>query len=82
MLSEEDYFILRLHKLLPENISIFTYNSIIKIFRLYTFKYDFKRENVMSALNIKKTKASEIIKILLEVDLIKQSGPAQYKFKK
>ena len=39
-------------------------------------------ENVEEIFNIKKSRASEIIAMLLDIELIEQAEPTKYKFKK
>ncbi len=80
--SDEDYFMIKLYKNLPNNITRQTYNQMEKLFKKYTYKYDFRREEVEELLNIRKSRASEIISLLLECALIEPTDPAKYKFKK
>ena len=48
----------------------------------YTYNYEFKREDIEELFNIKKSRASEIIAMLLDNNLIEQASPTKYKFKK
>lgn len=80
--NDNDYFMLRMYKLLPNNVRKNTYEQVNKIFDKFTYQYDFKREDIEGVLKVKKSRASEIISMLLESDLIMPSEPTRYKFKK
>ena len=80
--NDEDYFIIKLHKLLPNNTRKSTYNQIYKIFQTFKYNYEFNRDNIEKILQIKKSRASEIIALLLDCNLIEPSNPTKYKFKK
>ena len=82
IVSDEDYFIIKLYKKLPDKVSKITYNQIIKVFDEYKFISTFKRDNIEKLLNIKKSRASDILSILLEYDIIESAGSTLYKFKK
>lgn len=80
--SDEDYFILKLYKNLPSKFKKTTYDQIQKVFNKFRYEYEFKRENIEELLNIKKTRASDLISLLLECEIIEPSNPTKYKFKK
>lgn len=80
--SDEDYFVIKMHKNLPTNITKNTNNKIQKLFDKYTYKYDFRRDDIENIFNVKKSRASEIIALLLDSNIIESSGPTKYKFKK
>lgn len=80
--NDEDYFIIKLHKLLPNNARKSTYNQVYKIFQAFKYNYEFNRDNIETILHIKKSRASEIIALLLDCNLIEPSNPTKYKFKK
>ena len=82
VVSDEDYFLIRMHKNLPNNVSKNTYNKIQKLFDKYTYQYDFKREDIEELFCVKKSRASEILALLLDSDLVQPSQPTKYKFKK
>ena len=71
-----------MYKHLSSEVSKKTYENIKKLFDKYNYKYDFNRENVAELFNVRKSRASEIINLLLTVDLIEHSEPTKYKFKK
>lgn len=80
--SDEDYFVIKMHRNLPVNISKTTYNKIQKLFNKFTYQYDFKWEDVTNIFNVKKSRASEIIALLLDSNLVEPSEPTKYRFKK
>ena len=82
VVSDEDYFVIKMHKNLPTNITKSTHDKIQKIFDKFTYQYDFKWEDVSKTLNVKKSRASEIIALLLNSNLIEPSEPTKYRFKK
>ena len=82
IVSDEDYFVIKLHKNLPTNVSKSTYDKIQKLFDKFKYQYDFKWEDVSEIFNVRKSRASEIIALLLDSNLIEPSVPTKYKFKK
>lgn len=80
--SDEDYFVIRLYKSMPNNLRKSTYDQIQKLFDKYQYQYEFKREDIEILFDVKKSRASEIINLLFDNDLIEQSNPTKYKFKK
>lgn len=81
-INDEDYFVIKIHKNLPSNVTKNTHDKIQKLFDKYTYQYDFKREDIEEMFGVRKSRASEIIALLLETDLIEASQPTKYKFKK
>lgn len=73
---------IKLYKKLPNNIRKNTYIQLQNLFNKYLYKYSFKREDVEEIFNVKKSRASEIISLLIASDLIEPSEPTKYKFKK
>ena len=82
IVNDEDYFVIRLHKCLPPNITRGTQNKIQKLFDKFGYKYDFRWEDISEIFNVKKSRASEIISLLLDVNLIESFSPTKYRFKK
>ena len=81
VVNDEDYFMIKLYK---ANLTVrkTTYEQIQNLFNKFTYKHDFKREDVEKMFNIKKSRSSEIISMLLSSDLIEPSVATKYKFKK
>ena len=42
IVSDEDYFVIKLHKNLPINVTKRTHDKIQKLFDKFSYKYDFK----------------------------------------
>ncbi len=82
VVSNEDYFVIKLHKNLPMNVTKSTHDKIQKLFDKFGYQYDFKWEDVAEIFNVKKSRASEIVALLLDSNLIEPSIPTKYKFKK
>lgn len=81
IVSDSDYFAVKIYKVLQGNIRKNTYEQLQKLFDKFTYKYDFKREDIEEIFNVKKSRASDIISMLLENDLIVASEPTKYRFK-
>lgn len=82
IVSDRDYFMIRMYKCLPNNTRKKTYMQIQKLFDIYMYQYEFKRENIEEIFGVKKSRASDIIILLTISNLIETSGPTKYKFKK
>mgnify|MGYP004503752001 FL=1 len=67
---------------MPSNITKSTHDKIQVLFDKFGYFYDFKWEDVAQIFSVKKSRASEIISLLLDSDLIEHSEPTKYKFKK
>lgn len=78
--SDDEYFIIKIYSILPDNLKQKTYELIKKLFNKYNFKYEFKREDIEEQFNIKKSRASEIIALLLKYELIESCDSAKYIF--
>ena len=78
--SDEEYFIIKIYSILPDNLKQKTYELIKKLFNKYNFKYEFKREDIEEQFNIKKSRASEIIALLLKYELIESCNSSKYIF--
>lgn len=73
VVSDEDYFVIKLHKNLQMNVTKSTYDKIQKLFDKFSYQYDFKWEDVAELFNVKKSRASEIVALLLNSNLIEPS---------
>jgi len=81
-ISDEDYFILKIYKVLNHKVKQKTIDNLITLYKKFTYDIDFNREDVEEVFEIKKSRAAEIIKILLDYDLITSDKKSKYKFKK
>ena len=82
IVNDEDYFIIKLYKNIPSGIRRNTIEQLITIFNVYTFKLEFKREDIEKLLNVKKTRANDIIKLLQKSNLVELVDNNKYQFKK
>jgi len=82
LVTDEDYFMIKMYKNIPNSVKKNTYNQIQQLFKKFTYTSDFKREDIEENFNVKKSRASEIISMMLESDLIEPSDPTKYRFKK
>ena len=73
VVSDEDYFVIKLHKNLQMNVTKSAYDKIQKLFDKFSYQYDFKWEDVAELFNVKKSRASEIVALLLNSNLIEPS---------
>lgn len=81
-ISEEEYFIIKMHRLLPKNIKEKTKEFIKLLFDKYSYDYDFKRSDLREMFNLRNSRVTEIIKLLLDSTLIERSGHSKYRFKR
>lgn len=81
IVDDYDYFMLQMYKKLPSTINKNTYQNILKIFEKYTYNNNFSRRDIELLLNIRKSRASEIIKLLQEYNLLEKYDVNLYKFK-
>lgn len=55
------------------NVTKSTHDKIRKLFDKFSYQYDFKWEDVAELFNVKKSRASEIVALLLNSNLIESS---------
>lgn len=79
--NEVEHFIEKLISRIRKDIKIGTCQQIKSLFSKYGYKYEFKREDIEKLLNIKRTRAGEIINILLDSNMIETKDNSMYKFK-
>ena len=79
VVTDNDYFVIKMYRNLPHNVTRNTYDKIQKLFDKYTYEYEFDREDVEELLNLKKTRVFEILTMLLNSDLIEHSYSTKYK---
>ena len=82
IINDKDYFTLKMYKQLPDNIQKNTYGKVQMLFENFGYSNFFKRDDIERILNIKKTRANDLLKLLLENDLVVCFDNIQYKFKK
>ena len=82
IVSDEDYFLIKLYKNLENKVKSKTLQEI-KIF-FANFKYDsmFTRDDIKENFHVQNSRASEIISLLLKSNIIENIGGKKYIFKK
>lgn len=82
VVSDEDYFLIKLYKNLGDKVRAKTLSELKLFFE--KFKYDslFTREDVKDFFNVKKSRASEIITILSNNNMIENTEGSKYRFKR
>lgn len=82
IVSDEDYFLIKLYKNLGDKVRAKTLSELKLFFE--KFKYDslFTREDVKEFFNVKNSRASEIITILLNNNMIENTEGSKYRFKR
>ncbi len=83
IVSDRDLFFIQLYKSI-QNTSIrsSTINQIRNIFEKMGYNNMFSREDIKNILNIKDTRATNLISLLLDLKLIIKSEGTKYKFQK
>ena len=82
LISDEDYFLIKLYKSLGDKIGAKTLSGTRQLFMRFHYDELFTRENIKEIFNVQNSRASEIISILLKSNLIENAGDSKYKFKK
>lgn len=82
IVSDEDYFTLKLYKNLPPDIKRKTYDQMKEIFKNFTYQHEFKRSDIEDILKIGRSRSSEIIRLMLEYDMAEHTSRLKYKLKK
>lgn len=82
VVSDEDYFLIKLYKNLGDKVRAKTLVELKLFFE--KFKYDvlFTREDVKEFFNVKNSRASEILSILLSNNMIENIEGSKYRFKR
>ena len=83
IVTDEELFLIKLYKNLPSmNIKSSTINQIKLIFDNVGFYELFSRDDIKNILQVKDTRATNIISLLLDLELIAKKEGTKYKFKK
>lgn len=82
IVSDEDYFLIKLYKNLQDKVRPKTLGQVKCFFDEYGYEKTFVRDNVKEHFNVQNSRASEIISILLKCNMIEDLEGARYKFKK
>lgn len=83
IVSDSDLFFIQLYKSIQNtNIRNSTINQIRNIFEKMGYNNMFSREDIKNILNIKDTRATNLISLLLDFELIVKAEGTKYKFQK
>ena len=83
IVSDNDLFLIQLYKSIQNtNIRNSTINQIISIFDRTGYNNLFSREDIKKNLNIKDTRATNLISLLSDLNLIIKAEGTKYKFQK
>ena len=83
IVSDRDLFLIQLYKSIQNtNIRNSTINQIRNIFEKMGYNNMFSREDIKNILNIKDTRETNLISLLLDLDLIIKAEGTKYKFQK
>lgn len=82
IVSDEDYFLIKLYKNLGDKVRTKTLSQIKDFFTKFKYDYQFTREQIKDEFNVKNSRASEIITLLVDNNLIENVEGAKYIFKR
>ena len=81
IVSDEEFFFIKLYKSIQKaNVRSSTIDQIKIIFDKVGYKDKFARDDIKNILNVKDTRATNIISLLLNLNLIAKVDGAKYKF--
>lgn len=82
VVSDEDYFLIKLYKNLGEKVRAKTLSELKLFFLQFKYERLFTRENVKEFFSVKNSRASEIISVLLNNNIIENVEGSKYRFKR
>lgn len=82
IVSDEDYFLIKLYKNLGDKVRAKTLSEIKLFFTKFQYDNMFTRENVKDFFNVQNSRASEIVALLLTNNMIENVEGSKYKFKR
>ena len=82
VVSDEDYFLIKLYKNLGDKVRAKTLSELKTFFEKYGYNIFFTREDVKSFFKIQNSRASEIISLLLTNNIIENLEGSKYNFKR
>jgi ATP-dependent DNA helicase RecG len=82
IVSDEDYFLIKLYKNLGDKVRAKTLSEIKTFFSKYKYDNTFIREDIKVSFNVKNSRASEIISLLIDNNFIDNVEGSKYKFKR
>lgn len=82
VVSDEDYFLIKLYKNLGDKVKAKTLSEIKLFFTDFQYDNMFTRENVKDFFHVQNSRASEIVALLLTNNMIENVEGSKYKFKR
>lgn len=82
IVSDEDYFLIKLYKNLGDKVRAKTLSEIKLFFTKFQYDNMFTRENVKDFFHVQNSRASEIVALLLTNNMIENVKGSKYKFKR
>lgn len=82
IVSDEDYFLIKLYKNLGDKVRAKTLSEIKLFFTKFQYDNMFTRENVKDFFHVQNSRASEIVALLLTNNMIENVEGSKYKFKR
>ncbi|MDO5557643.1 MAG: ATP-binding protein [Clostridia bacterium] len=82
IVSDEEFFMIKIYKNLEHKSRLKTIKCLKEMFSRFGYEREFSRDNVKDSFKVEKSRASEIIKLLKENDLIISTQNNLFKFKK
>lgn len=82
IVSDEDYFLIKLYKNLGDKVRAKTLSEMKLFFTQYQYNNMFTREDIKEFFNVKNSRASEIVALLLTNNMIENVEGSKYKFKR
>ena len=82
IVSDEDYFLIKLYKNLGDKVRVKTLSEMKNFFTKFQYNNLFTREDVKEFFHVQNSRASEIVSILLMNNMIENVEGSRYKFKR
>ncbi len=82
VVSDEDYFLIKLYKNLGDKVRAKTLSEIKLFFTKFQYDNMFAREDIKDFFHVQNSRASEIVALLLSNNMIENAEGSKYKFKR
>ena len=82
LVSDEDYFLIKLYKNLQDKVKPKTLGKVKAFFEIFGYQKSFTREEIKEYFGVKNSRASEIIALLVSSNIIESFEGTKYVFKK
>lgn len=82
IVSDEDYFLIKLYKNLGDKVRAKTLSEMKLFFTKFQYDNMFTREDVKDSFHVQNSRASEIVALLLKNNMIENVEGSKYKFKR